>query len=97
MNASCGYRLSETTCGDRTVTKKERVHRKEYRTREQAKADVFDYVERFYNPYRRHSTIGYVSPVDSKDERKELRVVSRESGCIPPRDATPSTLDGAQD
>jgi putative transposase len=44
--------------------KKERVHRKEYRTREQAKADVFDYVERFYNPYRRHSTIGYVSPVE---------------------------------
>lgn len=44
--------------------KKERVNRKEYRTREQAKADVFDYVERFYNPYRRHSTIGYVSPVE---------------------------------
>ena len=44
--------------------KKERVHRKEYRTREQAKADLFDYVERFYNPYRRHSTIGYVSPIE---------------------------------
>jgi putative transposase len=42
--------------------KKERVYRREYRTRDQAKADVFDYVERFYNPYRRHSTIGYVSP-----------------------------------
>lgn len=42
--------------------KKERVHRRNYRTRDQAKADVFDYVERFYNPYRRHSTIGYVSP-----------------------------------
>ena len=42
--------------------KKERVHRREYRTRDHAKADVFDYVERFYNPYRRHSTIGYVSP-----------------------------------
>ncbi len=40
----------------------ERVHRKHYQTREQAKADLFDYVERFYNPYRRHSTIGYVSP-----------------------------------
>jgi len=42
----------------------ERVHRKVYQTRDQAKADVFDYVERFYNPYRRHSTIGYVSPAD---------------------------------
>jgi putative transposase len=44
--------------------KTERVHRKVYQTRDQAKADVFDYVERFYNPYRRHSTIGYVSPAD---------------------------------
>jgi putative transposase len=44
--------------------KTERIHRKVYQTREQAKADVFDYVERFYNPYRRHSTIGYVSPAD---------------------------------
>jgi putative transposase len=42
----------------------ERVHRRVYQTREQAKADVFDYVERFYNPYRRHSTIGFVSPSD---------------------------------
>jgi putative transposase len=44
--------------------KTERVHRKVYQTRLQAKADVFDYVERFYNPYRRHSTIGYVSPAE---------------------------------
>jgi putative transposase len=44
--------------------KTERVHRKDYQTRAQGKADVFDYIERFYNPYRRHSTIGFVSPVD---------------------------------
>jgi putative transposase len=25
---------------------------------------VFDYIERFYNPRRRHSTLGYLSPVD---------------------------------
>jgi putative transposase len=43
--------------------KTERTDRKTYRTRAQAKADVFDYVERFYNPTRRHSTLGYVSPV----------------------------------
>ena len=29
-----------------------------------AKADVFDYIECFYNPKRRHSTIGYLSPVE---------------------------------
>lgn len=42
----------------------ERVRRKVYRSRDQAKADVFDYIERFYNPTRRHSTLGYVSPID---------------------------------
>ncbi len=44
--------------------KTERTARKTYRTRDQAKADVFDYIERFYNPRRRHSTIGYLSPVE---------------------------------
>ena len=42
--------------------KVERVARKIYRTRDQAGADVFDYIERFYKPRRRHSTIGYLSP-----------------------------------
>ena len=43
--------------------KTERTARKVYRTREEAKADVFDYIERFYNPKRRHSTI-YLSPME---------------------------------
>jgi putative transposase len=44
--------------------KAERTARKTYRTRDEARADVFDYIERFYNPKRRHSTIGDISPVD---------------------------------
>jgi putative transposase len=44
--------------------KTERTTRSRYRTRNQARADVFDYVERFYNVRRRHSTIGYVSPAE---------------------------------
>lgn len=44
--------------------KTERTARKVYRSREQARSDVFDYIERFYNPTRRHSTLGYVSPVE---------------------------------
>jgi putative transposase len=44
--------------------KTERTARKTYRTRNEAKADVFDYIERFYNGIRRHSTIGYISPVE---------------------------------
>jgi putative transposase len=44
--------------------KTERTARKIYRSRDQAKADVFDYIERFYNTVRRHSAIGYKSPID---------------------------------
>lgn len=44
--------------------KTERTARTTYRTRDQAKADVFDYIERFYNPRRRHSTLGYLSPME---------------------------------
>ena len=44
--------------------KTERTARKVYRSRAEAKADVFDYIERFYNPKRRHSTLGYISPIE---------------------------------
>jgi putative transposase len=44
--------------------KTERIARKVYRTRDEARADVFDYIERFYNTKRRHSTIGYLSPME---------------------------------
>ena len=44
--------------------KTERVNGKVYSTRNQARADVFDYVERFYNARRRHSTIGFISPAE---------------------------------
>ena len=42
--------------------KTERIGRKIYHSREEARADVFDYIERFYNTVRRHSTIGYLKP-----------------------------------
>lgn len=44
--------------------KKERTLRKFYKIRDHAKSDVFDYIERFYNPKRRHSTIGYLGPME---------------------------------
>jgi transposase InsO family protein len=42
--------------------KVERVHDRRYVTWEEARADVADYIERFYNRQRRHSTLGYLSP-----------------------------------
>lgn len=43
--------------------KTERTGKKIYRTRAQAETDVFNYIECFHNPARRHSTLGYLSPV----------------------------------
>ena len=47
-----------------STMKIERCHRTGYRTRDEARADVFDYIERFYNLTRRHSSLGNVSPID---------------------------------
>lgn len=47
-----------------STLKTERTSRKNYQLRDEARADVFDYIERFYNPRRRHSTLGYLSPVN---------------------------------
>ena len=44
--------------------KTERTARKVYRSGKQARADMFDDIERCYNPSRRHSTLGYVSPTE---------------------------------
>ena len=43
--------------------KKELVHRERYQTRSQARQSLFEYIETFYNRVRRHSKLGYLSPV----------------------------------
>jgi len=47
-----------------STLKIERIHRQRYATRDAMRADVFDYIERFYNPRRRHSTLGQISPIE---------------------------------
>lgn len=47
-----------------STLKTERTARKVYRTRNEARADVFDCIERFYNPRRRHSKMSYLSPME---------------------------------
>ena len=48
--------------------KKELVHRQRFRTRAQAKAAIFEYIEVFYNRQRRHSSIGYQTPVQAFED-----------------------------
>ena len=56
-------------CRDNTVAesffsslKKERIRKRIYKTRDLARADIFDYIEVFYNRARRHSHLGGVRP-----------------------------------
>ncbi|HBO3199758.1 IS3 family transposase [Pseudomonas aeruginosa] len=46
------------------LLKRERIRRKTYGTREEARSDVFDYIEMVYNPKRRHSSAMQLSPVE---------------------------------
>ena len=47
-----------------STLKAELVHRTDYVSRSQARASVFEYIEAFYNGRRRHSALGYLSPVE---------------------------------
>lgn len=46
------------------LLKRERIKRKIYSTREAARGDIFDYIEMFYNPGRRHSKSDDLSPIE---------------------------------
>jgi putative transposase len=46
-----------------STLKNELVHERDYHTREEAQAEVFEFIEVFYNRQRLHQTLGYVSPV----------------------------------
>ena len=44
--------------------KRELIYHRQYRTRDEATQDIFEYIEVFYNRRRRHSTLGYDSPAE---------------------------------
>jgi putative transposase len=73
MIQSAGFRASMSrkgNCYDNApmesffhTLKTELVHHRHYATREEARRDIFAYIEGFYNRIRRHSAIGYISPI----------------------------------
>ena len=54
------------------LLKRERIRRRTYLTREDARQDVFDYIEMFYNPKRKHTNNGMLSPVDFETRQQKL-------------------------
>ena len=50
--------------------KRELVHRRRYRTRSEARAALFEYIEVFYNARRKHSALGYLSPVAFEEKHR---------------------------
>ena len=53
-----------------SVLKKERIKRRIYPTRAAAASDVFDYIEMFYNPKRKHVRNGMLSPVEFERQQE---------------------------
>ena len=54
------------------LLKRERIRRRTYLTREAARQDVFDYIEMFYTPKRKHTNNGMLSPVDFEVRQQKL-------------------------
>jgi len=54
------------------LLKREEVRRRKYRTRDEARRDVFEYIELFYNLKRKHTNNGMLSPVDYENRQRKL-------------------------
>ncbi len=66
-------------CHDNTVAenffqllKREKIRRRKYRNRKEARRDVFEYIQLFYNPKRKHTNNGMQSPVDFEEGQFKL-------------------------
>ena len=54
------------------LLKRERIRRRTYLTRQAARRDVFEYIEMFYNPKRKHTNNGMLSPADFEARQQKL-------------------------
>jgi Integrase core domain len=79
--------------------KKERIYRRSWPTRAEARAAVFEYIEGWYNPRRRHSTLGYLSPAEYErhhDRVSTASVTIAGNGSVPSEIAIDVSPDLAQ-
>jgi putative transposase len=50
--------------------KKELIYRHSWPTRAEARTAIFEYIEGWFNPRRRHSTLGYLSPAEYEHQHQ---------------------------
>ena len=80
--AKAGIEVSMGSVGDcydnavcetfHATIKKEKIYRQSWPTRAAARAAIFEYIEGWYNPRRRHSTLAYLSPIEFERHHAEL-------------------------
>ena len=80
VNKFKGSMSRKGNCWDNAVAesffgslKQERVHWRNYQTRYEAQQDILNYISMFYNSYRLHSTLEYVSPNDYEKQLTEMK------------------------
>jgi putative transposase len=64
------------------LLKRERIRRRTYKTTEDARSDVFDYIEMFYNSKRKYARNGMLSPADFEGQQAEKLQASKKLGAI---------------
>jgi putative transposase len=112
--ANAGIEISMGSVGDcydnavcetfHASIKKERIYRRSWPTRAEARTAVFEYIEGWYNPRRRHSTLGYLSPAEYERHHAQLTtdgvspagVAIASNGSISPETALTVPTDLAQ-
>ena len=77
----------------------ELLERRSFKTQAEARMAVFDFIEGWYNPHRRHSALGYQSPIDYEryygdDANQNLRCAAATRTAGPPKNLAAGALHG---
>jgi hypothetical protein len=105
--AKAGIEISMGSVGDcydnavcetfHATIKKEKIYRQSWPTRADARTAIFGYIEGWYNPRRRHSTLDYLSPTEFERQHVELAQRALEASISDNRSVastSPSASDG---
>jgi putative transposase len=73
----------------------ELLNRKSFKTQDEARTAVFEFIEGWYNPHRRHSALDYLSPIDYERRQAAGSKIDQHQSTAPPPLATGKIEDNA--